>query len=123
MHDRCSGASILVTIGERSRLYRAFITSSPAAIDAPATVTLYQATLADVAVFAADEVVLDAARAASCARLVLVDAAELPWQQARCREARHLFEPADAGLVGANTLQHWLWRRLQASANQDGDHL
>jgi hypothetical protein len=122
MHDSCS-ASILVTIGERSRLYRAFITSAPAALDAPATVTLYHATLGDVAVFAADEVVLDASRVTSCGRLVLVDAAELPWQRARCREGRHLLAPADPGLVGSNTLQQWLWRRLQLIDMQDGDRM
>ena len=77
--------------------------------------TLYASTLSDVAVFAANEVVLDASGARSCARLVLVDATELAWQRARCREGRHLLAPADAGLVGATTLQHWLWRRLRES--------
>jgi hypothetical protein len=76
-------------------------------------VTLYASTLADVAVFAANEVVLDGASARSGARLILVDSAELAWQRARCREQRHLLAPADDGLVGANTLQHWLWRRLR----------
>jgi hypothetical protein len=113
MIDEAASASIVVTIGGRSRMYRAFVTSAPAGLDAPSTVTLYEAALSDVAVFAANEVVLDAGRAASCARLVLVDAAELPWQRARCREGRYLLAPADAGLVGADTLQHWLWRRLQ----------
>jgi hypothetical protein len=119
MNDGRASASIVVTIGGRSRLYQAFVTSAPAGLDAPSTVTLYEAALSDVAVFAANEVVLDAARAGSNARLVLVDAAELPWQRARCREGRYLFASADAGLVGADTLQHWLWRRLQAGDVSD----
>ena len=32
-----------------TRLYRAFITSAPARLDAPSTVTLYASTLSDVA--------------------------------------------------------------------------
>ncbi|HYN09700.1 MAG TPA: hypothetical protein VES67_20125 [Vicinamibacterales bacterium] len=107
--------SIVVTIGRQTRLYHAFITSAPCRIDAPSTVTLYAATLADVAVFAANEIVLDATRARTCARLVLVDATELAWQRARCREARHWLAPADEGLVGLNTLQHWLWQRIRGS--------
>lgn len=79
--------SIVVTIGRQTRLYHAFITSAPCRLDAPATMTLYASTLADVAVFAANEIVLDAGCARSCARLVLVDATELAWQRARCREA------------------------------------
>ena len=106
--------SIPVTIGCYTRLYYAFITSAPSRLDAPSTVTLYAATLSDVAVFAASEIAVDAARARTCARLVLVDATELTWQRARCREARHFLAPADGGLVGRNTLQHWLWQRLRA---------
>jgi hypothetical protein len=105
--------SIVVTIGRQTRLYHAFITSAPCRLDAPATVTLYASTLADVAVFGANEIALDAGRARSCARLVLVDATELAWQRARCREERHLLAPADAGLVGSSTLQQWLWQRLR----------
>jgi len=105
--------SIVVTIGRQSRLFHAFVTSAPFRLDAPATLTLYASTLADVAVFAENEIALDATSARSCARLILVDAAELAWQRARCREQRYLLAPADGGLVGANTLQHWLWRRLQ----------
>ena len=106
--------SIAVTIGCHTRLYYAFVTSAPCRLDAPSTVTLYAATLSDVAVFAADEIALGGARARTCARLVLVDATELAWQRARCREARHFLSRADSGLVGRNTLQHWLWQRLRA---------
>jgi hypothetical protein len=105
--------SIVVSIGRQTRVYQAFITSAPCRLDAPATVTLYSSTLADVAVFAANEIPMDAGCARTCARLVLVDAIELAWQRARCREERHLLAPADAGLVGASTLQLWLWRRLR----------
>lgn len=111
--------SIVVTIGRQTRLYHAFITSAPCRLDAPATMTLYASTLADVAVFAANEIVFDAGCARSCARLVLVDATELAWQRARCREERHLLAPADAGLVGASTLQQWLWRRLRGFQNEE----
>src|SRR6478752_7111732 len=113
MVESSTDPSIRVTIGRQSRLYHAFVTSAPARLDAPSTVTLYAATLTDVAMFAANEIALDAARARLCARLVLVDATELAWQRARCREARHLLAPADGGLIGLNTLQHWLWRRLR----------
>lgn len=104
---------IVVTIGSVSRNYHAFVTSAPNSIDAPATMTLYAATLADVGFFAADEVVLDVGQARSFARLVLVDEAELTWQRARCQEGQHLMAPADANLVAPNALQSWLWRRLR----------
>lgn len=110
--------TIVVTIGHQTRLYRPFITSAPARFDAPSTLTLYAATLADVAIFAANEVALDAGRARACARLVLVDATELEWQRCRCREAGHSLAPADAGLVGRNTLQYWLWQRLRAPGRE-----
>ena len=46
----------------------------------------------------------------------VVDAMELAWQRAKYRGNNHLLLPADPGLVGLNTLQHWLWQRLQAPA-------
>jgi hypothetical protein len=51
------------------------------------------------------------------ARLILVDAMELAWQRAKYRGNQHQLLSADPGLVGLNTLQHWLWQRLQAPAN------
>jgi hypothetical protein len=86
----------------------------PRKLDAPATLTLYAAPLSDVSGMAAAPLALDAARAKELARLVLVDGSEFEWQQARYREAQHLFKPADPILVGLNTLQHWLWNRLGA---------
>ena len=111
--------SIVVTIGCHSRLYYAFDTSAPTRLDAPSTVTLYAATRSDVARFAADDIALDADPAPTYARLVLVDATEFSWQRARYRDARHILAPADAGLVAANTLQHWLWQRLRRAMSDD----
>ena len=104
---------IVVTIGDVSRSYHAFVTDAPQKGDAPATMTLYAAALADVGFFAATQIVFDVSRARSSARLVLVDEAELTWERARCREGQHLMAPADANLVGRPALQSWLWRRLR----------
>jgi len=106
--------NITVTIGRHTRIYYAFVTSAPIELDAPATMTLYAATFADVAGFAADPITHDRDRARTPARLVLVDAIELAWQRARYRGNNHLFVRADPVLIGLNTLQHWLWQRLQA---------
>ena len=105
---------ISVTIGRLTRLYFAFVTTAPAQLDAPSTMTLYAATFSDVAGFAADPITYDELRARTPARLVLVDAMELAWQRARYRGNQHLLLPADPVLVGLNTLQHWLWQRLRA---------
>ena len=56
---------------------------------------------------------LDATKPATPSRLVLIDTAELGWQRARCRSRAHRLTPADPVLVGLNTLQQWLWQRLQ----------
>jgi hypothetical protein len=105
--------SIVVRIGRQSRLYYAFITSAPRRLDAPSTMTLYTSTLSDVAVFAADEIAVDGARARTCARLVLIESNEFAWQRARYGKAAHFMMAADDGFVGVNTLQHWLWQRLR----------
>lgn len=111
--------SIGVTIGRQTRLYYAYITTAPAALDAPSTMTLCTACLADVSGFALDQVTFDSLRARTSARLVLVNATELAWQRRRCREKKHLLAPADPVLVGLNTLQHWLWQRLGAPAGNE----
>lgn len=108
--------TIGVTIGRQTRLYHAYITTAPATIDAPSTVTLYAGSLADVSGFALDAMPFDAGGAATPSRLVLIDATELGWQRARCRSRGHRLIPADPVLVGLNTLQQWLWRRFQVSA-------
>jgi hypothetical protein len=107
--------SITVTIGHHTRLYFAYITTAPAALDSPATVTLHVAPFADLAGFAADAIGHDETSAHTPARLVLIEALELAWQRARYRGNQHALLPADHGLVGLNTLQHWLWQRLQVS--------
>ena len=111
--------SIEVTIGRETRLYHAVITNAPITLDAPATVTLHTAPLADVCAMAAEPIAMNATRKASPGRLVLIDGTELDWQRARYREGRHLFAPVDPILVGLNTLQHWLWSRISSPAPED----
>ena len=106
--------SITVTIGQHTPLYVAFVTAAPAELNSPATMTLHASTCSDVVGFAADPIMIDERYGRTPARLVLVDAMELAWQRARIRGNHHLFVPADPVLVGLNTLQHWLWQRLQA---------
>jgi hypothetical protein len=105
---------IEVAIGRELRLSHAYVTTAPAKLDAPATLTLYAAPLWDVSGMAAAPIVLDSVRAKAPARLVLVDGSELPLQRTRYGEAKHLFTPADPVLVGLDTLQHWLWNRIGA---------
>jgi hypothetical protein len=118
MNERSLTPSITVTIGHDSRIYFAFVTTAPADLDSPATLTLHAASLADVAGFAAEPLTLDTTRSKTPARLILVDAMELAWQRAKCRGQHHAFLSADPVLVGLNTLQHWLWQRLQAASTQ-----
>jgi hypothetical protein len=114
MTERSLTPNITVTIGHHTRVYFAFVTTAPAELDSPATVTLHSATFADVAGFAADPITLDEVHGRISARLILVDAMELAWQRAKYRGNQHQLLSADPGLVGLNTLQHWLWQRLQA---------
>jgi hypothetical protein len=44
---------------------------------------------------------------------------ERPWKRAKFRGHNHLLLPADPVLVGLNTLQHWLWQRLQAPVSRE----
>ena len=106
--------SIEVTIGHQTRQYHAFVTTAPAACDAPSTLTLYAGPLREVVGFAVDPMELDDARARTPSRLILIATTELAWQRARCRTRAHRLAPADPVLVGLNTLQQWLWQRLQA---------
>jgi hypothetical protein len=113
MTERSLTPNITVTIGHHTRIYFAFVTTAPTELDSPATVTLHAATFADVVSFAAEPITLDPSRAKARARLVLVDAMELAWQRAKYRGQQHPLLSADPKLVGLNTLQHWLWQRLQ----------
>ena len=108
--------SISVTIGRHTRLYFTFVTTAPAELDSPATVTLHASTFSDVAGLAADPITVDVSRGLQPGRLVLIDAMELSWQRAKYLGNQHVLWPADPGLVGLNTLQLWLWQRLQAPA-------
>ena len=116
MNERSLTPNITVTIGHHTRIYFAFVTTAPTELDSPATVTLHSAAFADVAGFAAEPITLDITRGRTPARLVLVDAMELAWQRAKYRGHQHPLLSADPGLVGLNTLQQWLWQRLQAPA-------
>src|SRR5687767_1045317 len=106
---------ITVTIGHHTRQYYAFVTTAPAELDSPSTMTLYAATFSDVVGLAAEPITHDQLRARTPARLVLVEAMEFAWQRANYRGHQHVFLRADPVLVGLNTLQHWLWQRLQAT--------
>jgi hypothetical protein len=112
MSDTSITPNIEVTIGRQTRLYHAFVTTAPATLDAPSTLTLYAGPLKEIAGFAVDDVGFNAAKAATPSRLVLIDTTELGWQRARCRANAHRLTPADPVLVGFKTLQQWLWQRL-----------
>jgi hypothetical protein len=104
--------SIGVTIGRQTRLYYLYITTAPAALDAPATMTLSVGTLADLVDLAFDETAFNACRARTRARLILVDTTQRSCQRRRCRENGHLIAEADPVLVGLTRLQDSLWQRL-----------
>ena len=75
MSDTSITPNIEVTIGRQTRLYHAYVTTAPAALDAPSTLTLYAGPLKDVAGFAVENVARDATKAATPSRLVLIDTA------------------------------------------------
>jgi hypothetical protein len=114
MRDLSITPSITVTIGRHTRQYIAYVTTAPAVLDSPTTITLHEGPLSDVVGFAADPIAHPELRDGTPARLVLVDACELAWQCAKYRGHQHRLVNADPGLVGLNTLQHWLWQRLRA---------
>ena len=112
---------ITVAIGRQVRLYHAYITTAPATLDAPSTMTLYESTSSDLAGFAIDPDGLDNFRSRTTARLVLIDSVELGWQRARYTEAGHPLITPDDVLVSLSTLQLWLWQRLKAPFIGDPD--
>jgi hypothetical protein len=118
MTDRIPAPTIIVAIGREAHQFHAVVTTAPAPLDAPATLTLYEATLADVFGMAAPAPTLHEQRADAPARLVLVEATQFTWQRARWREADHLFAPADPVLLSLKTLQRWLWYRLRAPISE-----
>jgi len=114
MNDRRRTPTIEIAIGRELRLYHAYVTTAPAKLDAPATLTVDAGPLWEISGMAEAPIAFDAARANTRTRLVLVDGNQFGWQEAKYEEAQHLFKPADPVLVGLNTLQHWLWNRLGA---------
>jgi hypothetical protein len=105
--------SITVTIGRHTRIYYAFVTTAPPALDSPNTITLDEGRFSDIVGHARDEISDDELRGPVPARLVLVDAMQRAWQEAKYAGNHHLLLPADPWLAGLDTLQHWLWQRLQ----------
>jgi hypothetical protein len=119
MLNRSLTPSITVTIGHDTRLYFAFITTAPAELDSPATITLRADTLLELSCYAQDPFSLDTTRSRYASRLVLVDALQRAWQCAKYEGNGHLLIAADPSLAGFNTLQEMLWRLLlTASLNQ-----
>jgi len=118
MFDRPSSA-VDVTIGGETRVYEAFVTTAPATLDKPSTVTLSESSFSEVAGWAADPIPFDVTFARTRARLVLIRSADLELQKAYYREGRYLLAPTDPVLVDANTLQHWLWNRLAMPCEEE----
>ncbi len=114
MRDISPTPNITVTIGGQLRIYYAYVTTAGPELDGPSTMTLYASTLTDLSGFAADPIVYERVGGKARARLVLIDLRELAWHRAKYRGEHCLFAPADPVLVSLNTLQHWLWLRLQA---------
>ena len=112
-------SAVDVTIGGETRVYEAFVTTAPAALDRPSTVTLYESSFAEVAGWAADPIPFDATLAGMPARLVLIRKADLGLQKAYYREGHYRLAPTDPVLVDSNTLQHWLWNRLAMPSEQE----
>ena len=107
--------SITVTIGRHTRQYFAFVTTAPAELDSPADGHPARgAVLGRHRPRGGSSHGSTSSARRTPGRLVLVEALELAWQRAKYRGHQHLLLRADPGLVGLNTLQHWLWQRLQA---------
>jgi hypothetical protein len=119
MLDKSRTPSISVTIGRRECLYDAFITTAPAKLDLPATITLLADTLLELSCYAEDPFSLDTTRSLYVARLVLVDNLQSDWQCARYEGNGHLLIAADPRMADFNTLQQLIWRLLlTAGLNQ-----
>lgn len=119
MPEHSMTPTIDVRIGRQARRFHAFVTSAPISLDAPSTITLHAAPLTDIVGLAADPITIDADRARSIGRLVLIDATELNWQHTRAHQVPHIFAPADPRLLGLSTLEKWIWQRLQTPTVRD----
>jgi hypothetical protein len=118
MFDRTPSA-VDVTIDGETRIYQAFVTTAPAALDRPSTVTLEESSFARVAHLAADPIPFDATLRDKPARLVLITEVDAKVQKTCYREGRHLVARADLVLIGQNTVQQWLWNRLAMPSDQE----
>jgi hypothetical protein len=112
-----STTTIEVRIGLQTRLYHSFITTAPAVLDAPSTLTLYAGPLKDIASLALEDLPADVAAADIPSRLVLIDTTELLWQRDRCSAQGYRLTPADSVVVGT-TLRLWLLHRLLSPARR-----
>ena len=112
MHHLSVTPNVSVTIGRHTRQYFAYVTTAPDLLDSPATLTLQHGPFREVIAFAAEPIPHESMWRTT-ARLVLVDAMELAWQRARYHGHNYLFLAADTRLAGPNTLQQWLWQRLE----------
>ena len=106
--------NIAVAIGGQQRVYYAYVTTAGPELDGPSTMTLYASTLMELSGFALDPIVHDRVGGQALARLVLIDLRELTLHRAIYRREQCICAPADPMLVSPQTLQHWLWQRLQA---------
>ena len=105
--------SITVTIGHETRLYFACVTTAPAVLDSPNTITLDEGPFADIVGYAADPVTFDELLGRVPARLVIVDGAQRAWQEAKYVGNQYLLLRADPWFAGLYALQRRLWQRLQ----------
>ena len=112
-------SAVDVTIGGETRVYQLFVTTAPAGLDKPSTVTLEEGSFASVAHLTAVPIPFDATLGAKSARLVLIADVDLKVQKACYREDRHLVARADLVLIGRNALQQWLWNRLAMPSDQE----
>ena len=118
MLDRSLTPSITVTIGRHTRLYFAFITTAPAELDSPATITLHAGNLlggrpASRPTRSRSTPPAQAAPRGSCSWMRWSSPGSAPTTEG----ISICCSPADPVLVGLNTLQHWLWQRLQSSGS------
>src|SRR5262245_19031976 len=106
---------LIVKIGRQSRLYFGFITTAPAALDAPGTITLHAHTFQGMSGFLAPGIdATDVARDAP-GRIVLVDANEYAWQEAHYRSHNHQLFVTDQMFAGPNVFEFWVWQKLRLS--------
>ncbi len=113
MTERSPTPNITVTIGHHTRIYFAFVTTAPAELDSPATA---RSTRRRLRTWPASP--LNHSQSMALAAGHRRDwSSSMRWSSpgnAHAAAEPHLLLPADPVLLGLNTLQHWLWQRLQA---------